>query len=459
MKSLALWLVLFCATLYQAGAAWLKPQQFRLNNGMQVFVFSNHKSPIVSHNLWIQAGALDDPLHKSGLAHFLEHLMYKGGGGVPVKMFDKELDRMGAQHNAATSWDYTHYFQTIPSRYLERVMMIMSARLSKLELNRDIVDSERKVILEERFMRLDNEPSALLQEATMRSLFWNHPYGNSMIGWRHEMESLNEVDVLAFHKRFYTPENCILILAGDITLLKAQELAEKYYGAIASRGPLQRQHLQEPPHHGVKTKLRLKHDRVGQPQYSIKFRLPKSVKPKDMRQSVVCDLLCAVLSDKPVGFLYQEFVVKNKTLSDVGFWIYTPSLDPSFGGLYAIPAEGHNGKYALKAVRKFLKGLQITQEALDKAKKAMLIQDEHNQDSIFGGSSTFGEYIVRGYSPEDIEQWPELVEDITLAEVQALLESIMKIQDIVSAKLLPSKPQENQVSEAASALPVMGLGH
>lgn len=458
MRFLVLWGGLFCLWLSNIQAAWLNPHRLHLANGMQVVVLPNHKAPVVSHDLWIRAGALDDPLGKSGLAHFLEHLMYKGGGGVGIKMFDKELDRMGARHNAVTSWDYTHYYQRFPSRYLDKVMMIMAARLKKLELNQEIVTSERKVILEERFMRLDNEPAALLQEATMRSLFWNHPYGNSMIGWKHEMESLSIQDVLSFHERFYGPENCILILSGDITIEKAQELAQKHYGALSARGLKSRNHLQEPPHHGVVTRLSLRHERVGHPQYSLKFRLPSSVKKQDMRNHIVCELLAHILSETPLGILYQEFVVKQKTVSDVGLWIYTPSLGAGFGGLYAVPVDGKGGGKAFRKIRSYLKRLKIPQEALTRAQKEILIRDEHKKDSIFAGASEFGEYLVRNYSLEDVEQWPELVNDITLAEVQNLLESIMSTKDVVYGSLLP-KGAASQGNMGASATPLLGLGH
>lgn len=420
-------------------ASWFPGAQgFVLKNGMQVVVLSNHKAPMVSHNLWIKAGSIDDPFAKSGLAHFLEHLMLKGGGGVPIDMFEKELDRMGARHNASTTWDYTRYFQEIPSRYLERVMMIMSARLKNLELNQAIVDSERQVILEERFMRFDNKPRALLSEAIMRALFWNHPYGNSMIGWRHEMESLNLDDVLQFHKTYYDPQNCILMLAGDITLEKAKELAEKHYGKVSSEGQVRRKHLQEPLHHHICTHLTLKHERVGLALYDYSFRLPRSHSKKDMRLQGLYELLMVILSDKPTGLLYQEFVLKQKIVSDVNFWFLYPVLEVGFGGINIVPNEpGKKNRKILKDVRKFLKNLKIKQQDLDRARKKILAQDAHKRDHIFAGVDVFGEYMVRGYDLEQVQQGLEFIKNATLEEIQKCLDEIMKQKTWIETTLLP----------------------
>lgn len=441
-------------------AAWFSPKTFTLNNGLQVVVLHNPKAPAVSHNLWVKAGGMDDPIGKSGVAHFLEHLFLRSAGGVPMDEFNKILDRMGAQHNAATSWDYTHYYQEMPVIYLEKVMMMMAARLRKLELTPEMVNSERKVILEERFMRIENEPKALLQEAISKTLFWHHPYGMSLIGWKHEMETLSQKDVESFHHAYYCPSNCVLILAGDITLERAQELAERYYGSIPRRNSV-RQHLKEPPHHNIASRHTLRHKRVGIPQIARYFRLPRSIGLKEMRTQVIYDLLGYIISNQPLGAIHQEFVVKRKLAVNVAFWIYYPSVAQTVCILYAIPQEKIKPVTLVKQIHKFLKNYKITEEKLTEAKHRLLIADQMKKDHIFAGAHVFGEHIVSEFSVEDIEQTPALLQDITVNEVQNVLQKIVTQKDFVDGLLLPSKNSKTQNNETTTAigLPMTTLGH
>ena len=178
-----------------------------LSNGMQVVVVTNERAPVVVHMVWYKVGAADEPIGKSGIAHFLEHLMFKGTKSVPPGEFSKIIARNGGMDNAFTSQDYTAYFQKVARNKLELVMRLEADRMTNLTLTDKEVLPERDVILEERRSRTDNDPGAQLYEASRAALFINHPYRFPVIGWKHEIEELTKKDALQFYKKFYNPNN------------------------------------------------------------------------------------------------------------------------------------------------------------------------------------------------------------------------------------------------------------
>ena len=218
-----------------------------LANGLEVVVISDHRAPVVTHMIWYRVGAADDPPGKSGLAHFLEHLMFKGTPDAPGDTFSALVAGRGGAENAFTSLDYTAYFQTIPVQQLDDVMRLEADRMVNLVLTEDAVALEREVILEERRSRTDNDPSALLGEQMGATLYLAHPYRIPVIGWEHEMRELALDDARAFYERHYVPSNAVLVVAGDVTLAEVLPLAEAHYGAIPAGARPPRDRAQEPP--------------------------------------------------------------------------------------------------------------------------------------------------------------------------------------------------------------------
>jgi len=222
--------------------------EFRLENGMQVVVIPDRRSPIVTHMVWYRNGSTDDPPGKSGLAHFLEHLMFKGTERYPAGAFSETLAALGAEENAFTGWDFTAYHQRIPNEYLATCMAYEADRMRNLVLDEAVVTTERGVVLEERSMVADANPAGLLGEAVAIAAGPAHPSGRPIIGWRHEIAGLTRADALAYYRRFYTPENAILVVAGDAEPEAVRDLAAEIYGAIPpTSAPPERQHLQDPP--------------------------------------------------------------------------------------------------------------------------------------------------------------------------------------------------------------------
>src|SRR5262245_41573424 len=205
---------------------------FTLANGLEVVVIPDRRTPVVTHMVWYKVGSADEPPGTSGIAHFLEHLMFKGTAKHPAGQFSKTLSILGGQENAFTSTDYTGYFQRTTREHLPTLMEFEADRMTGLVLTDDVVRPELQVVLEEQNTRVANNPGARLGEQVVAALYLNHPYGRPVIGWRHEIEKLNREDALAFYRRFYTPNNAVVVVAGDVTAEEVRALAEKTYAKV-----------------------------------------------------------------------------------------------------------------------------------------------------------------------------------------------------------------------------------
>src|SRR6266481_3352975 len=231
-----------------ASAAGPEVANFTLPNGLEVVVIPDHRTPVVTHMIWYKVGSADETPGKSGLAHFLEHLMFKGTAKNPAGRFSQALATIGGQENAFTTADYTAYFQRIAKEYLPLVMEFEADRMTGLVLTDENVLPERDVVLEEFNMRVANSPEARIGEQVSAALYLNHPYGRPVIGWRQEIEKLNREDALAFYRRFYTPNNAVVVVAGDVTGDEVRPMVERTFGTVAAQPAIQaqRQRPQEP---------------------------------------------------------------------------------------------------------------------------------------------------------------------------------------------------------------------
>src|SRR6201999_2721916 len=225
-----------------------RPASFTLSNGLQEVVIPDHRTPVVTQMIWYKVGSPDETPGKSGFAHFLEHLMSKGTAKHPAGEFSQTVLRVGGNENAFTSTDYTGYFQRVPREQLGRMMEFEADRMTGLILQDENVLPERDVVLEEYNMRVANNPDARLTEQIMAALYLNNPYGRPGIGWHQEIEKLDREDALAFYKRFYAPNNAILVIAGDTDAKEVRPMVERTFGAVAPQPaiPARRIRPQEP---------------------------------------------------------------------------------------------------------------------------------------------------------------------------------------------------------------------
>ena len=249
---------------------------FTLPNGLELVVIPDRRTPVVTHMIWYKVGSADETPGKSGLAHFLEHLMFKGTDRHPAGQFSRTISTIGGQENAFTSTDYTGYFQRTTREYLPTLMEFEADRMTGLTLSDDAVRPELQVVLEEQNMRVANNPAARLGEQVVAALYLNHPYGRPVIGWRHEIEQLNREDALAFYRRFYTPNNAIVVVAGDISAAEVKALADKTYGKVPRVAEIKpRIRPQEPVQEAPRT-VTLADPRVTQPSVSRYYLVPSS---------------------------------------------------------------------------------------------------------------------------------------------------------------------------------------
>jgi len=422
-----------------AQAAVFNPETFTLDNGMRVVVVPNNRMPVVVHMVWYGVGAADEADGESGVAHFLEHMMFKGTEAFPAGAFSQIVARNGGRENAFTASDYTGYHQTVAKDRLEMVMRMEADRMTNLILDREQVETEREVILEERRMRTEGNPAALLGEYVDASLFLNYPYRRPVIGWEHEIRSLSYDHIMAFYRKWYVPNNAVLVVAGDITAAELRPLAEKYYGAIP-RGPdIQRLRPQEPPQQAPR-RVTFKDERVRQPAWSRVYLAPSHFFG-DAHQVYALEVLADVLGSGATSRFYRHFVVEGQQAVSAGVYYSARAVGPARFGLYVSPKPGVTLAETEKAVDALLAeileaGVEVAE--VERAKKRIIAAAVYARDSLSGGARTLGAALTIGLAVEDVEEWPERIRAVTTEEVNAALRAVLVPGRSVTAELLPA---------------------
>jgi zinc protease len=395
-------------------------QQFTLDNGLLVVVVPDHRTPVVTHMLWYRIGAADDPYGKSGIAHFLEHLMFKGTAKHPAGRFSQQIAAVGGQENAFTSYDYTGYFQRVSRENLGAMMEFEADRMTGLVLSEDVIASERDVILEERNQRIDNDPSARLSEQVQAAQYLNHPYHRPSIGWRHEMETLNREDALAFYKRYYQPDNAILVVAGDVTVDEVKALVEKTYGKLEKRMPLPpRVRPQEPPQIAER-RLSFADLRVTQPSLQRSYLVP-SLTTATGNEGDALEMLAYVLGGGANSRLYRSLVIDKHLATTAGSWYQGSSLDPTRFGIYGTPAAGvplDKLEAAIDAEVTALLDTGPTAEELERSKSRMIADFIYAQDNQSQLVRLYGAALATGSTVRDVLERPDRLRAVTAEQVR-----------------------------------------
>lgn len=399
-----------------------KITSYKLNNGLELVIIPDHRAPVVTHMIWYKVGAADEVAGKSGLAHFLEHLMFKGTAKHPAGEFSKVVTRIGGQENAFTSNDYTGYFQRVPSNELKTVMQFEADRMTGLQLTDEVVLPERDVILEERNQRTDNNPRARLSEQMDAALFLNHPYGKPVIGWRHEMEGLTRDDAIAFYQRFYGPNNAIVVIAGDVEANEAKKLADDTYGNIAIRSAIAtRNRPQEPPAAAART-LTLADARVEMPSLSRNYLVP-SAHSGTPAEAAALEVLSSILGGGSNSRLYRALVVDKSVATSAGAYYDSSAYDMSKFGVYGSPREGvtlPQVETAIDAVIAEVIDKGVTAEELERVKTRLIADTVYAQDSQATMARWYGSALSTGGTVEDVQRWPDRIRAVTPQEVQGV---------------------------------------
>lgn len=423
----------------QAQAGIFNPETFTLSNGMQVVLVPNHRVPVVTHMVWYKVGAADEPPGKSGIAHFFEHLMFKGTKTLKPGEFSATVARNGGRENAFTSYDYTGYYQTIAVDRLETVMRMEADRMTNLILDAEVIEPERDVILEERRQRTDNKPSGILGEHVSAALYMNHPYRRPIIGWEHEIRGLSVEDLLTFYRRWYAPNNAILVVAGDITMEKLRPLAEKYYGVIPAVETGARVHASEPPQRAER-RVSLADKRVRQPSWSRSFLAP-SHGTGDSETADALEVLAEAIGSGATTRLYRTLVVERKLAVSAGAYYDPDPMGPSRVAFYASPRPGVSMDVLETAmeeeIAKILKD-GVSADEVERAKTGMLADAIYARDSLTAGARMLGAALARGYTIEQVESWPDRIEAVTVEQVNRAAKSVLSSQGGVTSTLLPA---------------------
>ena len=420
-----------------AGAGVFDPETFTLKNGMAVVVIPNHRVPVVTHMVWYKVGSADEPPGKSGIAHFLEHLMFKGTRKLASGEFSRILARNGGRENAFTSHDYTGYYQSIAVDRLEMVMEMEADRMTNLVFDAKEVEPERQVIFEERRNRTGNNPSALLAEHVNATLYLNHPYRRPIIGWEHEVRGLTIADLMSFYRRWYVPNNAILVVAGDITAEELRPLAEKTYGRIPAAPARLRVRPGEPPHRAAR-RVTLKDPRVRQPSWSRTFLAP-SYTEGATEQAYALQVLAEILGGA-TGPLYRSLVVEQKLAVSAGAYFEPDRLGPGTFGFYASPRPGvsmEKLEAAMEAELARVVDKGVTGKEARRAKGRLQAEAVYARDSLGTGARVLGGALAIGLTVEDVESWPERIGAVTVPEINAAARDVLGQAASVTALLLP----------------------
>jgi zinc protease len=420
---------------------------FTLANGLEVVVVPDHRAPVVTHMIWYKVGAADETAGKSGIAHFLEHLMFKGTEKNPGDAFSVDVAEIGGQDNAFTTSDYTGFYQRVPREHLKEMMAFEADRMTGLVLTDDVVRPELNVVLEEQNMRVANNPAARLGEQMDAALYLNHPYGRPPIGWRQEIEKLGRDDALAFYRRFYTPNNAVVVVAGDVTASEVKAEAEETYGKVAQRaviGP--RDRPKEPVQEAPRT-VTLADSRIEQPSITRDYLVPSETTAKP-GESEALDVLANVLGSGANSRLYRTLVVDKGIALNAGAYYEGTALDYGKFGVYGAPKPGvtlHEVEDNIDAVLADVVEHGITTDELDRAKTRLIADAVYAQDNQVTLARWYGAALACGETVAMVQAWPDQVRAVTADAVQDAARQWLDRRRSVTGYLVKSlQPEEKR---------------
>ncbi|MEO0917645.1 MAG: pitrilysin family protein [Pseudomonadota bacterium] len=420
---------------------------FELDNGMEVVVLENDRAPLVVHMVWYRVGAADEPPGVSGIAHFLEHLMFKATDELASGELSETVNRNGGSGNAFTAQDYTGYFQRIAADRLELVMSMEASRMDGLRLVPEDIAPERDVVIEERNQRVENDPGALFSEQMRAAQFLNHPYSIPIIGWMHEASALSMDDANAFYQQHYGPNNAILIVAGDTTPEEVRALAEKHYGVIPPNpNVVERDRVQEPPQLAER-RLVYSDPRVGN-DYVMRTYLAPERDPGAQKEAAALTLLAEVLGgSQTTSVLARKLQFEERLSVYTAAWYSGKSLDDTTFGLVNVPVPGTSLEEAEAALDTVLAAFieeGVDPAKLERIKTQIRASEIYALDDISGLANRYGSALSSGLTVQDVEDWPDILQSVTEADIIAAAESVFDRRKAVTGYVRRSTEEVTQ---------------
>lgn len=415
--------VLALATVLVALPASLRAEgvtTFELKNGLEAVVIEDHRAPVVVHMVWYRVGAADEPPGKSGIAHFLEHLMFKATDELASGELSDVVFRNGGSDNAFTSYDYTAYVQRIAADRLDLVMGMEASRMDGLALVEEDISTERDVVIEERKQRTDSDPGTLFGEQIYAAAFLNHPYGVPVIGWKHEAESLTLEDAMSFYKRHYGPNNAILVVAGDVDPDEVRALAERHYGVIPPNPNVRVRIRPSEPPQLAERRLSYSDPRIGN-DYMTRIYLVPERDPGDQEDAASLAMLAQVLGgSSTTSALARKLQFEDPKAVYTSAWYRERALDDTIFGLAIVPVEGVSLEEAEslldEAVAEFLEE-GVDADELERIKTRIRAAEIYARDDISNLANLYGAGLTAGLSVEDVKAWPGILQEVTEEDI------------------------------------------
>ncbi|MFY9212775.1 MAG: pitrilysin family protein [Aestuariivita sp.] len=414
---------------------------FELDNGMQVVVIEDHRVPVVQHMVWYRAGSADEPIGSSGVAHFLEHLLFKATDTLESGELSATVAANGGRDNAFTSWDYTAYFQRVAADRLDLMMQMEADRMVNIRLTeRDIV-TERQVILEERNQRVENNPRALFSEQMNAAQYLNHRYGVPIIGWRHEMEALDMEDAISFYDIHYSPNNAILIVSGDVDPEEVRALAEIHYGVIPANPALpERIRSQEPPQRAERRVI-YRDARVAQPYVSRSYIAPERDSGAQEKAAALV-FLAEILGGGTTSYLAEKLQFDSQVAVFTGAFYSGVSLDDTSFDVIVVPAPNvtlEEAEAAMDtALAQFIED-GVDAEQLDRIKMQLRASEIYARDNAEGIANRYGRALTSGLTIADVQAWPDILQAVTAEDIVEAARAVLRPEASVTGWLMQAE--------------------
>ncbi|MEY4495007.1 MAG: hypothetical protein RL744_71 [Pseudomonadota bacterium] len=443
------YLMLCCPSAWAAtDAGQANTHEFALSNGLKLIVREDHRAPTVAHMVWYRAGSMDEVNGKTGVAHVLEHMMFKGTDKVKSGEFSRLVAAVGGRENAFTSRDFTAYFQQVEKSKLDQVMKLEADRMSNLNFDDAEFLKEIQVVMEERRLRTEDNPSSLLNESLMATAYMSSPYRHPVVGWMNDLVNMKAADARDWYRSWYRPNNATVVIAGDVDPKAMLQAVEKYYGVASARELPERKPQIEPPQKGIK-RVQVKAP-ADSAQLAMAWKVPKlQVGKLDDDEPYALELLAAVLDGYDNARLNRTLVKQERVVNDVGVGYDMVSRGPELFLISTSMAKGKTVEQAESSIRKALKEVAdkgILESELKRIKVRILSDQIYKRDSIFGQAMEIGTTEMSGFSWRDIDVMLERMQAISPTQVQAVAKKYLVDEGLTVAVLDPQarKSGENK---------------
>ena len=430
-----------CFLCCETRAKLFKASEFYLDNGLRVIVNENHKAPIAKLMLWYKAGSMDEALGKGGVAHLLEHLMFRGTSKVPGSGLNDIMLENGVENNAFTNRDFTVYHALTDISRLELVMALEADRMTNLQITDEAFSGEQKIVYQERQQRVENNSQSRFSEEVSKILWLGTPYEHPVSGTLEEIKTLTKEDVVNFYKNYYTPSNAVLVISGDINADQMKKLAEKYYGKIENRNVSKRESFtfQNKENGSILIKKQMPH--IESRKISISYIIPSVL--ENPKAAFALNLFSGYLGQSGNSYFQKNLVQKNKVLM-AGSDLSVSSRGSGVFAVFALPLDNQDDKSCIELLEKSISEAfkSLTQERLEKEKQktlsGLVYIDDNPEDSAY----IIGELASLGLSLNQIENYADNIEAVTLEDIKTALMNMLKSSKKVIAVLAPKEAKE-----------------